>query len=119
MELPEEKTAYRNGAFTNTRLSGGQRKRLALAASLLENKAVYIFDEVAADLDPEFRDKFYYTILPALKAQGKTILAVSHDVQYWSVPDRLLRMQDGKLMELSKEEVRQLILLTQKQELKA
>ncbi|MFK7983549.1 MAG: ATP-binding cassette domain-containing protein, partial [Saprospiraceae bacterium] len=54
VELPEEKTTYKDGAFTNIRLSSGQKKRLALAVSVLENKEIYIYDEVAADLDPWF-----------------------------------------------------------------
>lgn len=107
--LPEGKVAYKNGAFTNTRLSSGQKKRLALATVLLEDKPIYVFDEVAADLDPAFRDKFYYELLPELKARNKTILVVSHDQQYWNVSDRLIHFQDGMMRELSKEEVRSLV----------
>lgn len=109
MELPEEKTTYIDGAFTNINLSSGQKKRLALTTALLEDKPIYIFDEVAADLDPEFRDKFYFEILKELKARNKTILVVSHDQQYWSVSDRLIRFQDGMMWELSKVEVRSLV----------
>jgi len=101
MELSEEKTTYKNGAFTNTHLSSGQRKRLALTSALLENNPIYIFDEVAADLDPEFRDKFYYEILGELRNRSKTVLVVSHDKQYWDVADRVLVLKDGKLSEYS------------------
>lgn len=107
--LSEEKTTYKDGAFTNTRLSSGQKKRLALATVLLEDKPIYIFDEVAADLDPEFRDKFYYEILQELRARNKTVIVVSHDQQYWNASDRLLQFQDGMMRELSREEVRSLV----------
>ncbi|MCB0614597.1 MAG: ATP-binding cassette domain-containing protein, partial [Phaeodactylibacter sp.] len=105
MGLPREKTVYENGAFTSIKLSSGQRKRLALAIAIFEDKPIYVFDEVAADLDPQFRDKFYFEILPELRARNKTVLVVSHDQQYWNVSDRLIHFQDGSIRELSREEV--------------
>ena len=57
MEL-ERKTTWRAGRFENQELSTGQRKRLALTVSLLEDKPVYIFDEWAADQDPRFVSVF-------------------------------------------------------------
>lgn len=58
------KTAYRDGQFTTLDLSTGQRKRLALVAAILEDRPIYIFDEWAADHDPEFRVQFYDAMLP-------------------------------------------------------
>lgn len=111
MELPPEKTMYRNGGFTNIKLSSGQKKRLALTSSILENKDIYIFDEVAADLDPDFRDKYYYEIIQELTHRGKTVIVVSHDRHYWTVPDRLLEMVNGQIRELTKEEIASLVKL--------
>jgi len=93
----DHKTSIKNGSFTNTHLSTGQRKRLALVMAYLEDKPVYIFDEVAADQDPQFRSYFYETLLPQLKAAGKTILVVSHDDRYFHVADRILQMDYGQL----------------------
>lgn len=109
MELPPEKVTYSNETFSTIKLSSGQKKRLALTTAIMEDKEIYIFDEVAADLDPAFRDKFYYKILPALKKRGKTLFVVSHDQQYWNVPDRMLQFQDGKMKELSKNEMKSLV----------
>ncbi len=95
------KTAFEGGRFTNTHLSTGQRKRLALVVSYLEDKPVYIFDEVAADQDPQFRRYFYETLLPELRSSGKTIVVVSHDERYTHVADRVLKMDYGKLSEVS------------------
>ncbi|OAD19978.1 cyclic peptide transporter [Candidatus Thiomargarita nelsonii] len=47
----EKKTKYREGEFTQLDLSTGQKKRLAFVAAILENKPIYIFDELAADQD--------------------------------------------------------------------
>jgi putative ATP-binding cassette transporter len=99
MEI-SDKTSLRDGRFSNINLSTGQRKRLALAVSYLEDKPVYVFDEVAADQDPRFRKYFYEVMLPDLKKAGKTVVAVSHDDRYFHVADRVLRMEYGKFEEV-------------------
>lgn len=112
MELSNEKTSFKDGSFTNIHLSSGQKKRLALTISLMEDKEVYIFDEVASDLDPEFRDKYYYELIRELKERNKTVIVVSHDRHYWTVPDRLLEMKNGSIRELSREEINALLTVT-------
>ena len=98
MELAD-KTTYADGRFLTLDLSSGQRRRLALVAALLEDKPIYVFDEWAADQDPEFRRKFYEVILPDLQTRGKTILAVTHDDQYYHHADRVLKLEEGRLAE--------------------
>jgi putative ATP-binding cassette transporter len=95
-----DKTAFSEGRFTNIHLSTGQRKRLALVVSYLEDKPVYVFDEVAADQDPQFRRYFYETLLPELKSAGKTVVVVSHDDRYFRAGDRVLQMDYGRLASL-------------------
>ncbi len=97
MEL-DKKTKYQLGEFSHLDLSTGQKKRLAFVAAILDNKPIYIFDELAADQDPQFRKYFYEVILPDLKQQGKTIIAVTHDDKYFHVADRVLKMEDGQLL---------------------
>jgi putative ATP-binding cassette transporter len=99
MEI-SHKTAFRDRRFTNTHLSTGQRKRLALVVAYLEDKPVYVFDEVAADQDPQFRNYFYETLVPELKSRGKTVVVVTHDDRYFHVADRVLAMDYGKLKEM-------------------
>jgi putative ATP-binding cassette transporter len=94
----EKKTKYIDGKFTHLDLSTGQRKRLAFVLAVLEDKPVYVFDELAADQDPQFRKQFYEVILPDLKAQGKTIIAVSHDDHYFQFADRVLKVENGQVM---------------------
>ena len=95
----DEKTEFRNGRFTNTKLSTGHSKRLALIVALLEDRPVYIFDELAADQDPEYRRYFYEVLLQELKDQGKTVIAVTHDDRYFHVADRVYKMDFGKIVE--------------------
>jgi len=87
------------GAFSTTDVSTGQRKRLALVHALLENRSVMMFDEWAADQDPEFRHVFYRELLPELKRQGKTLIVVSHDDRYFDVADRVIRMSGGLIVD--------------------
>ena len=86
-----------DGRFTNISLSLGQRKRLALAAAILENRPILILDEWAADQDPHFRRKFYREILPELRQRGFTIVAVTHDDHYFDVADRHIHLENGEL----------------------
>ena len=95
------KTRLHNGMMTTVNLSAGQRKRLAYAVSRLANRQVYIFDEFAADQDPQFRRYFYTELLPRLKKDGKTILAVSHDDRWFAVADRVIKMEYGRVAEIN------------------
>jgi len=97
MEL-DKKTKYIDGQFTHLDLSTGQKKRLAFISSILENKSIYIFDELVADQDPHFRQYFYEVLLQDLKKQGKTIVAVTHDDKYFHTADHILKMEYGQLV---------------------
>lgn len=93
----DRKVQVKDGHLSTIALSQGQRKRLALLVAYLEDRSIYIFDEWAADQDPQFKDIFYYQLLPALKAKGKTVLVVSHDDRYYRVADRVIRLTNGQL----------------------
>ncbi len=98
MEIAD-KTNFVNDAFTNLDLSTGQRKRLAMVIARLEAKPVYVFDEWAADQDPGYRRYFYKILLPRLKAEGKTIIVVTHDDAYFvDHADQLLKLDYGQLI---------------------
>lgn len=93
----DHKVTVKDGRLSTTNLSQGQRKRLALLNAFLEDRPIYIFDEWASDQDPMFRDVFYYQLLPALKARGKTVIVISHDDRYYHLGDRLIRLEYGQL----------------------
>ncbi len=83
-------------------LSGGQRKRLAMVALLLEDSRIMVLDEWAADQDPSFRRRFYEEILPGFRAEGRAVLCATHDDRYFSAADRCFRMHDGHLSPMLK-----------------
>ena len=93
------KVRYREGRFSTLALSDGQRRRMALVAAFVEDKELYLFDEWAADQDPGFKDAFYREILPALKARGKAVIAITHDDRYFHLADQILVMADGQVVE--------------------
>ncbi|MBI6548639.1 cyclic peptide export ABC transporter [Xenorhabdus lircayensis] len=90
-----------DGGFSTTNLSAGQRKRLALVSAYLEDRPIYLFDEWAADQDPVFKRLFYTELLPELKASGKTVIIISHDDAYFDIADRVIKLEDGHIKEIS------------------
>ena len=95
------KVTVTNGKLSTTQLSQGQKKRLTLISAYLDDRPFYVFDEWAADQDPEFKSVFYREILPDLKQQGKTVLVISHDEQYFDIADRHIKMDFGQLVEMT------------------
>lgn len=93
------KVSVKDGAFSTTDLSTGQRKRLALVHAYLEGRPVLVFDEWAADQDPSFRHLFYTELLPELRAKGHSLVVISHDDRYFHVADRVVVMQAGRVVE--------------------
>jgi putative ATP-binding cassette transporter len=94
----DHKVQIDNGRFSTLDLSQGQRKRLALLTAYLEDRNIYLFDEWAADQDPMFKEVFYYQLLPELKTKGKTVIVISHDDRYYNVADRVIKLENGKLV---------------------
>ncbi|EJL72914.1 cyclic peptide transporter [Variovorax sp. CF313] len=91
------KVSLKDGAFTTTDLSTGQRKRLALVHAYLEGRPVLVFDEWAADQDPTFRHLFYTELLPELRAKGHLLVVISHDDRYFHLADRVITMRAGRI----------------------
>jgi putative ATP-binding cassette transporter len=97
----DKKVQVHEGRFSTISLSQGQRKRLALVTTYVEDRPIYLFDEWAADQDPEFREFFYCKILPELKAKGKTVIVISHDDRYYYVADRIVKLESGRLAQVT------------------
>jgi putative ATP-binding cassette transporter len=95
----DNKVTLAGNRLSTLNLSQGQRKRLALLTAFLEDRDIYVFDEWAADQDPVFKRLFYHEVIPELKARGKTIFVITHDEQYWHIADRMLRFDNGSIIE--------------------
>jgi putative pyoverdin transport system ATP-binding/permease protein len=99
----KRKVTYCNGKFSTLSLSSGQRRRMALLASIIEDKELYVFDEWAADQDPAFKTVFYDGILPALKARGKAVIAITHDDRYFHLADQLIVLSEGQVLRIDRQ----------------
>jgi len=91
------KVQINNGGFSTTDLSTGQRQRLALLTAYLEDRPVYLFDEWAAGQDPQFKELFYRQLLPDLRNRGKLVIVISHDDHYYTVADRIVKLDFGQI----------------------
>jgi ABC-type siderophore export system fused ATPase/permease subunit len=93
----EDTVKIEDNEFSTLNVSGGQRKRLALMTCFMEDSPIYLFDEVAADQDPQFRRFFYRKMLQKMKEQGKIVIAITHDDHYFDVADRLIKLDMGQI----------------------
>ena len=83
-------------------LSGGQKQRIAIVRSLCMNPELMLFDEVTAALDPEIVREVLDVMLNLAK-EGMTMLIVTHEMGFArAVADRVVFMDDGKIVEISK-----------------
>ncbi|MGH8583367.1 MAG: cyclic peptide export ABC transporter [Gammaproteobacteria bacterium] len=94
----DRKVALRERTFSTTDLSQGQRKRLALVTAYLEDRSIYVFDEWAADQDPEYKQIFYSKLLPELRGRGKAVVVITHDDRYFHLGDRVMKLEEGKVV---------------------
>lgn len=95
-----------NDHFSSIALSYGQKKRLALLSAFVEDSEIYVFDEWAADQDPEFRRYFYTEFLPMLSARGKAVIVITHDDRYFHLADKVVRFESGLISSGPSDEVR-------------
>ena len=80
------------GSIDSRNLSSGQKARIALLPVFLSEKPIVIFDEWAANQDPDFKKIFYYELLPQLRKSGRMVIAVTHDSNYFDAADRVITL---------------------------
>jgi energy-coupling factor transport system ATP-binding protein len=80
-------------------LSGGQRRRIALAGVLAMSPQILILDEPTVGLDADGRNEFYTYLRRAQREQGVTVILVSHDMaEVASLADTLFVLHNGRLV---------------------
>ena len=95
-------------AFPAT-LSGGQKQRIAIARALATSPKLILFDEPTSALDVESIQGLVYTI-NEMKKQGITMIIVTHDLNFASsVANRLIFMEDTKILDESSKRVQEFI----------
>jgi energy-coupling factor transport system ATP-binding protein len=80
-------------------LSGGQRRRAALAGVLAMSPKILVLDEPTAGLDADGRAEFYYYLQHIQQKEGVTIILVSHDMsEVATLADQLFVLYNGRLV---------------------
>ena len=77
------------------RLSGGQRKRVALAAELIGDPEILLLDETTSGLDPASEEEMM-TLFQSLAREGKAVVCITHFPDRLSKCDRLVYLMQGK-----------------------
>jgi ABC-type lipoprotein export system ATPase subunit len=89
--LPGRVDAYRR------ELSGGEQQRVALCAALAHRPRLLLADEPTGELDAKNAARVYELIGTLARAQGTTVLLVSHDPGSAAIADRVVQIRDGRV----------------------
>ncbi len=79
------------------KLSGGQRQRIALARAILKDAPILVLDEATSALDSEVEASIQAALERAMV--GKTVLAIAHRLSTLSQMDRIIVLDDGRIVE--------------------
>jgi len=77
-------------------LSGGERQRVAIARAIVNNPSLLLCDEPTGNLDSKTGISIM-NLLKTLNKEGKTIVLVTHNLEYLSFVDRVIKIKDGEL----------------------
>jgi phospholipid/cholesterol/gamma-HCH transport system ATP-binding protein len=88
-------------SLRTSELSGGMKKRVAIARSLAMNPDLILYDEPTAELDPINTDELANTILKLKERTKNTTVIVTHDLNFaLYISDRIAMISDGRIQEV-------------------
>ncbi|KZE30533.1 ABC transporter ATP-binding protein [Chelatococcus daeguensis] len=79
-------------------LSGGQRQRVAVARALANDPPLVLADEPTGSLDSTSSEQVFLILADLVRQRGKTVVAVTHDLDIASRVDRRIHLVDGKVV---------------------
>ncbi|MFA5066180.1 MAG: ABC transporter ATP-binding protein [Dehalococcoidia bacterium] len=83
-------------------LSGGENQRVAVARALATDPPVILCDEPTGSLDFETGKRIFKLLRTLNEASHKTIIVVTHNAPVGAIADRLIRMRDGRVIEITR-----------------
>ena len=101
-QIHDEIEKFKNGYQTvlgerGVTLSGGQVQRVSIARSFLKNSSIYLFDDCFSSLDSDTEEKLISNLNRSFK--DETIIIVSHRLSCLKYSDRIIVLQDGKIIQ--------------------
>ncbi|MGI9367943.1 MAG: ATP-binding cassette domain-containing protein, partial [Ruegeria sp.] len=98
LEDPQGRTGYdAHVGERGVKLSGGQRQRVTLARVILKDAPILLLDEATSALDSEVEASIQDTLYGMM--QGKTVIAIAHRLSTIAQMDRILVMDQGRIVE--------------------
>ena len=79
-------------------LSGGQQQRVAIGRSLINNPAVVLADEPTGNLDSKSSNEIIALLKKSNKELGQTIIMITHNPEIAKEADRIIKIEDGKIV---------------------
>ena len=80
------------------RLSGGEQQRVAIARALANKPSIILADEPAGNLDSQTSSTIIELLRGLSRSEGTTVIVVTHDATIAGQADRVLRLEDGRLL---------------------
>ncbi|MCI8654788.1 MAG: ABC transporter ATP-binding protein [Clostridia bacterium] len=79
-------------------LSGGQQQRVSIGRSLINNPAIVLADEPTGNLDSKASDEIVNLLKVSNKKYNQTIIMITHDLEIAKIADRVIKIEDGKIV---------------------
>ena len=102
LEIMEKVGIGDRGKSLPSQLSGGQQQRVAIARSLVHNPKLIVCDEPTSALDHQTGHKVMELFREVAMGDGRSLIIVTHDSRIFSFADRIAKMDDGRIVEISK-----------------
>ena len=80
-------------------LSGGQQQRVAIARALVSRPDIILADEPTGNLDSKTSDEVIALLKSSSQKYGQTVVMITHDEEIAQIADRILVIEDGKVVE--------------------
>ena len=81
-----------------SKLSGGEKQRVAIARALINDPLIIMADEPTGNLDTKNADNVFALFRELAHNDGQTLLVVTHDTGFAKKADRIIEMEDGRLI---------------------
>jgi putative ABC transport system ATP-binding protein len=83
------------------KLSGGQQQRVAIGRALVHDPKLVVCDEPTSNLDAKTGHEMMDILRGVARASGRALIVVTHDNRTFDYADRMARMEDGRIVEVS------------------